>query len=50
MSLMNTSELFYHCKILDNDKEINIPGIKDTEILIYKKQAVFESVLKNILT
>lgn len=46
----SSCEVLYHCKIIDNDKELNIQGLRDTEILIYKKQAIFESVLKNILT
>jgi hypothetical protein len=40
----------YHCKITDENKELNVRGLRDLEILIFKKSAVFESVLKNILT
>ena len=42
--------MFFHCKITDDDKVLGIYGLKDTEILIYKKFAVFESILKNIVT
>jgi hypothetical protein len=48
--LKTSSDLFFHCKIMDNEKQINIPKIRDTEILIFKKKAIFESVLKNILS
>ena len=48
--LPSSSEVFLHCKITDNDKNLDISGLKDAEILIYKKVAIFESILKNIVT
>ncbi len=42
------SDVFFHAKI--NDSERVFEKFAGIEILIYKKKAVFESVLKNILT
>ena len=47
---MKNSDVFFHCKITDDDKFFNISALRDTHILIFKKSAVFESILKNIVT
>lgn len=46
----DSCEVAYHTKIVDDDKELNIQGLRDSEIYIYKRNAVFESILKNILS
>jgi hypothetical protein len=47
--LSPSSDVFYHCKISNDNKNLQIQGLRDTEILIFKKTPVFESILKNIL-
>ena len=39
-----------HPKLHDDDKNLNIPKLRDTEIFIYHKTSIFESILKNIVT
>ena len=48
-SFIKSCQTVYHCKINDDKKELNLKGLKDIEILIFKRTAIFESVLKNIL-
>lgn len=48
-NLKSSSLVFSHLIIQDNDKVLKCSNLKDTEILIFKKEAIFESVLKNII-
>ena len=48
-NFVNTSDVFFHLKIIDDDKKLRNSKLKDTEILIYKRKPIFESVLKNIV-
>jgi hypothetical protein len=49
-AFLKTCQSYYFCKIVDENKELKIKGLKDIEILIFKRSAIFESVLKNILS
>ena len=46
--LPKDSEVFFHFKIEDADRHFE--KFAGMEILIFKKKAIFESVLKNMLT
>jgi len=48
-SFIKSCQTLYHCKITDDNKELNVKGLRDIEVLIFKRTAIFESVLKNIL-
>jgi hypothetical protein len=48
--LSKSCDVLFHCIVNDDQKNLNIKGLKNTHIFIFKRSAVFESVLKNILT
>jgi hypothetical protein len=48
-NFINTCDVFFHVKISDDEKKLRNPKLKDTEIIIYKRKPIFESVLKNIV-
>jgi len=44
-----STQVCYMVKIVDDEKVLNDSNLRNSEILIYKKIAVFESVIKNII-